>query len=76
MPETRGDFFEEIATLEEDIKVNLSAASLMLEDLDYSIDNAALLQVGHDGNYTCAYLSDEQLVQLSAAISRYLGTEN
>jgi hypothetical protein len=65
----RGDFYEWVPTMEPGVSVDLSLSYFL------GVKDAALLRIDNRGVVTCSYLSDEQLVQLSAAISRYLGTE-
>jgi len=72
-PPERGEFFHTVSTQEPKVFVNLSASD-GLELADWS----ALIQIGNDeSKFTCAYLDDDQLLELRDAIDRYLaiGTE-
>lgn len=58
---TREEFFESITTQETGVVVNLAKGA-----------TGALLQIGVEGNFAPAYLSDRELSNLRIAIGRYL----
>jgi hypothetical protein len=66
MNTTREDFFRSIQTQEDGRSVGVSYSD-SLEGLD-----SCLLQVGSEGDFTCAYLSDQQARELRDALDAYL----
>lgn len=64
----REEFYTQVSTLEDGTSVGVSHS-------DYDDTSTCLLQVGAEGSFTCAYLSNEQAKQLSDALLAFLGAK-
>lgn len=67
---SRDEFFVSVKTLEPQT-VNVAEG----DTFPGATEPACLIQIGVEGNYTCAYLNDEQVKTLAKALLDYLRTE-
>lgn len=61
----RSHYYQQVETMQPGVTVGVSLS-------DSLTDSAMLLQVGEPGNYTCAYLNDEDARKLALNILNYL----
>lgn len=63
----RMDYFSTIPTVEDDVKINVSASDTFMEEKVH-----CLIQVSHEGRFATAYLTDQNINSLIFALRGYL----
>jgi hypothetical protein len=69
----REDFFLAMRTEESSVQINVSASDSL--ETKSGFDWLCLIQIGQEGNYTCAYLSDDLVDVLIKTLQAYRLTD-